>query len=149
MTAPPEHQRPPIKCRRCGDRGAATVWMVLATTVIFAVAGLVHDGGSIISTRRAAIGDAEAAARAGAQGLDTAAVLAGEPARLDPADAVARAEAFIAANGWTGHATADPETVTVTIRRRKAMTFLSSFGIGTRTVTGTATARPQPGLAGP
>ena len=132
-----------------GDDGAATLWMVFGTIIIFAVAGLVFDGGTLISGKRDTINDAEEAARAGAQAIDAGSVLAGTGPQLDPAAAVARAEQFLATNGWSGAATADNTSVTVTITRQQPMTFLQTFGLGERTITGTATARPQQGFAGP
>ncbi len=132
-----------------GDDGAATLWMVFGTIIIFAVAGLVFDGGTLISGKRDTINDAEEAARAGAQAIDAGSVLAGTGPQLDPTAAIARAEQFLATNGWSGTATADNTSVTVTITRQQPMTFLQTFGLGERTITGTATARPQQGFAGP
>lgn len=131
------------------DDGAATLWMVFGTIIIFAVAGLVFDGGTLIAGKRDAINDAEEAARAGAQAIDAGSVLAGTGPQLDPAAAVARAEQFLDTNGWSGTATADNTSVTVTITHQQPMTFLQTFGLGERTITGTATARPQQGFAGP
>lgn len=135
------------RCR--SDQGSATLWMVFGTVIIFAVCGLVFDGGTLISSTRGAINDAEAAARAGAQAIDTTTVLAGGSAQLDPSAAVERAEEFLTKNGWTGSATATTTTVSVTISRTESMTFLQTLGLGDRTITGTATARPQTGFAGP
>lgn len=132
------------------DRGSATLWMVFGTVIVFAVCGLVFDGGTLISAKRDAINDAEEASRAGAQAIDTGAVLSsGEATQLDPVAAVQRAEAFLATNGWTGTASATTASVTVTITRSESMTFLQTFGLGDRTITGTATSRPQQGFAGP
>ncbi len=131
------------------DDGAATLWMVFGTIIIFAVAGLVFDGGTLIAGKRDAINDAEEAARAGAQAIDARSVLAGTGPQLDPAAAVAQAEQFLATNGWSGTATADNTSVTVTITRQQPMTFLQTLGLGERTITGTATARPQQGFSGP
>ena len=36
-----------MRCR--GDEGAATLWIVFGTIIIFAVAGLVFDGGTLIA----------------------------------------------------------------------------------------------------
>jgi hypothetical protein len=132
MTKPTPHDR---------EAGAATVWMVFATVIVFAVAGLVYDGGNLISATRAAINDAEAAARAGAQAVDIAAVFAGDTTiRLDPVAAEAQAQRFLSANGWTGTVSADTTSVTVTVIRPQPLTFLQALGVGERTVRGTATA---------
>jgi Flp pilus assembly protein TadG len=124
--------------------------MVFGTMIVLAMCGLVFDGGALIAAKRAATNDAEAAARAGAQAIDPASVYTpGGSVRLDPAAAARAAEEFLAANGWTGTATADPTSVTVTITRSRAMTFLHTLGIAERSVTGTATARPYQGVPAP
>lgn len=135
------------RCR--GDAGAATLWMVFAVTIVFAVAGLVFDGGNLISTKREAVNDAEEAARAGAQAIDISTVLGAGGTQLDPAAATARAQQFLATNGWAGTVTADTQSITVTVTLHRSMTFLQTFGLGERTINGTATARPQTGFAGP
>lgn len=136
--------------RVAGERGAATLWMVFGAVIVFAVCGLVFDGGALIAAKRAATNDAEAAARAGAQAIDPASVYTpGSAVRLDPAAAVQAADAFLAANGWTGTVTADTTSVNVTITRTRTMTFLHTFGIAERTVAGTATARPYQGVPAP
>lgn len=131
------------------DRGAATLWMTFGVVIVLSVSGLVFDGGMLISAKRQAINNAEEAARAGAQAIDPAAVYGSGPRALDPAEAEARAEAFIAANGWTGGATATPTEVIVAIEHPQPMTFLAAFGVSDKTVSGVATARPYQGLAGP
>jgi hypothetical protein len=133
-----------------GDKGSATLWMVFGTVIVLAMCGLVFDGGALISAKRAAINDAEEAARAGAQAIDVAALYGpGSPHQLDPPAAIARAEAFLATNGWQGTVSADLTSVTVTITRTQPMTFLQTFGLSNRTITGSATARTQQGFAGP
>ena len=129
------------------DRGAATIWMVMGTIIILSVCGLVFDGGLIISAKRQATSDAESAARAGAQGVDTGSVYVTGPQQLDPATATEQANAFLDHNGWTGTVSADDQSVTVTVTRTQHLTFLTMFGLGNRTITGTATAQPAHGLA--
>ena len=133
--------------RVLGDRGAATMWMVMGTVIVLAICGLVFDGGLMISAKRDATNDAEAAARAGVQGRDLGAVYGTGPQRIDPTAATNHTNAFLARNGWTGTASADAQTVTVTVTRTQHLTFLTIFGLGTRTITGTATAVPAQGLA--
>lgn len=133
-----------------GDAGAATLWMIFGTIIIFAVCGLVFDGGALINGKQRAINDAESAARAGAQAVDIGAVYTSDETRqLEPGQAEARARAFLDTQGWTGTVHADPTQVTVTITRTQSLTFLQTFGLGDRTITGSATARPQQGYAGP
>ena len=140
--------RPPAS-RPQRDAGAATLWMVFGTIIIFAVCGLVFDGGALINGKQRAINDAESAARAGAQAVDVSTVYGrADSYQLDPAQAEARAQAFLDAQGWTGTVHADAAEVTVTISRTQNLTFLQTFGLGDRTLSGSATARPQQGLAG-
>jgi Flp pilus assembly protein TadG len=138
-----------LRPSRGHDVGAATIWMISATVIVLAVAGLVFDGGTLLAAKRDAINNAEEAARAGAQGLDIDGVLAGQgPLRLDPAAACARSDAFLAANNLIGRSSCDTTTVTVTVTRNQPMSFLGAFGIGARTVTGTARAGAHQGFAG-
>lgn len=138
-----------LRPSRGHDAGAATIWMISATVIVLAVAGLVFDGGTLLAAKRDAINNAEEAARAGAQGLDIDGVLAGQgPVRLDPAAACARSDAFLAANHLIGRSSCDTTTVTVTVTRNQPMSFLGAFGIGARTVTGTARASAHQGFAG-
>ena len=130
------------------ERGAASVWMVFGTVIVLAVAGLVYDGGALIATKRQTLNIAEQAARAGAQAIDTDVVMATGQVQLDLAVAVARAEAFLAENGWSGSASATATSVTVTVTRVETLAFLHTFGVGDRTVTGSATAEPHHDLAG-
>jgi hypothetical protein len=122
--------------------------MVFGTVIVLAVAGLVYDGGGLIATKRQTINIAEQAARAGAQAIDTDVLMATGTVQLDPNAAAAQAEAFLAANDWSGTAHATTTSVTVTVNRTQQLTFLHTFGIGDRTVTGTATAEPHHDLAG-
>ena len=131
------------------DVGSATVWMVFATVIVLAVCGLVYDGGTLITAKQQALNNAETAARAGAQAIDLNTLYTGGPARLDPNEATARADAFLHANGWTGTATATTTAVTVTVTITQPMTFLQTFGLGPRVVNGTATAQAQQGFANP
>jgi hypothetical protein len=121
--------------------------MVFATIIVLAVAGLVYDGGGLIATKRQAINVAEQAARAGAQAIDTPTLMATGVVRLDPTAASARAEAFLATNGWTGTASATTTSVTVTVTQTRPLVFLQTIGIGARPVSGTATAEPHHDLA--
>jgi len=130
-----------------GERGAASVWMVFGTVIVLAVAGLVYDGGGLIATKRQTINNAEQAARAGAQAIDTDALMATGTVQLDPDAATARAQAFLTANGWSGTATATTTSVTVTVTRAQPLAFLHTFGVADRTVTGTAAAQPHHDLA--
>lgn len=129
------------------ERGSATLWMVFATVIVLAVAGLVFDGGTLLNAKREAMDQAEQAARAGAQEIDPATVLAGGAPHLDRIKASERARAFLNAQGLDGSVVASADSVTVTVTRRQHLAFLQTLGLPDRSVAGTATARPEHGLA--
>ena len=66
------------------ERGRVTAFVVVITTACLLFAGLVLDGGLALAAKTKAIGQAQEAARAGAQALDLATYRANGKARLDP-----------------------------------------------------------------
>jgi Flp pilus assembly protein TadG len=124
-----------------------TAFVVIFVVAVLFVVGLVIDGGYLLADKRRAINEAESAARAGAQSLSIDSVRAGDP-ELDPAGAVARANAYLAARGLEGDATADADSVTVTVRITRSPIVLGIGGFGDQTLEGTGTANPvQDGAA--
>jgi Flp pilus assembly protein TadG len=106
--------------------------MVTAFVVIFSVAlvfmvGLVFDSGRMLSAHRQARDVADAAARAGAQGISEDAVRAGSPTVLDPDQASQLACNFL---GQTSFSCGDAEitvagnTVTVVVHGTVGLEFL-------------------------
>jgi Flp pilus assembly protein TadG len=131
---------------RSNERGSVTVFVTVMTIALIFVAGLVLDGGRILNARRDAANTAESAARAGAQELDEDAMRRTGAAVIDPDRAVARAEAFLAANGYAGTASATPTTVTVTVSLDISLLILGIGGMADAEVTGTGSAEPQRGI---
>lgn len=80
------------------------------------------------------------AARAAAQAIDPALAIPGGDKVIDPADAVAAAEAYLEAAGATGTVTVADDGSTVTVTAELERTSAWSAVIGSRTLTGTATA---------
>lgn len=122
-----------------------TLFMAIVAPVFFvALAGLVFDGGSILTAKREAINAAQQAARAGAQGLATEDVRAGAagPQVLDPDRAEARAQDYLAQAGYTGtvEVTGEVVRVTVTIQRSGQILPFAT------TVTGTGESRNVRGV---
>jgi Flp pilus assembly protein TadG len=107
---------------------------------LFALAGLVVDGGRALAAKSQAISLAAEAARAGAQQLDAASLHASGSVGLDPPAARAAASAFLTANHADGIVTANTTTVTVTVTIHTATTLLGLIGVPTLTESGTATA---------
>lgn len=130
------------------ERGSVTVFTVIMTVTLIFVAGLVVDGGQVLNAKREAANVAESAARAGAQELDEDAVRGGEPARLDERKAIARAESYLAASGYTGAATISGNTVVVNVTARQQMLILGIGGLAGVTVHGTGSASPIRSITG-
>lgn len=128
-----------------GDAGSLAAFVVLFSVALFALLGLVAEGGAALDARMAAVTEAEQAARAGAADLSPATVHAGGLLD-DGAGPVSRAEAVMASYGHPGVATVSGSAVSVTIRPFSVATpLLGLVGVPTMTVTATATARPIAG----
>jgi len=118
---------------------------VILMTALLALAGLAVDGGRLLATRREANAIASGAARAGAQGIDTADLQHGIT-RLDHVAAESRARAYLAAANATGSVDVTDNQVTVTVNRVSHPVLLTLIGMGDRVVTGTGSARIVRGL---
>jgi Flp pilus assembly protein TadG len=66
-----------IAVDRAGDSGTITVFVALLAVALFALAGLVLDGGRAVSAQQAAQDEADQAARSGAQALSVNALRTG------------------------------------------------------------------------
>ncbi|MCC8245029.1 pilus assembly protein TadG-related protein [Saccharothrix luteola] len=130
------------------DEGNVTAFVMALTTGILALAGLTLDGGLALAAKVRANGQAEAAARAGAQAIDLTAYRGSGTVRLVPAQAVANAKAHLAAEGATGTVTVSGDTVTVTVTVTVTQTtqLLGLVGIGALQVHGQGSAHPQRGV---
>ncbi len=114
--------------------GQVTPLVVVMATALILMGGLVVDGGVILAANRRA--------RAGAQALDTDAYRRGEPARLDPAEAVRLAEAWVGRYGHAGSArVVGPDTVEVQVSFSQPLSVLGIIGLGPVQVDGTGRAR--------
>lgn len=122
------------------DDGSITVFVVVITTALLAMAGLVVDGGYALAARQEAGSLAEHAARAGADALDRDSLRAGGPLRIDPSAAEAAAIRYLDSRGHTGQVAATGDAVTVTVRVTRPTAVLSALGIDTLTADATATA---------
>ena len=127
------------------ERGSLTAFFVLLVVAFLLVAGLVYDGGALLTARRDVADAAQDAARAGAQAVDVAAVRAGTPT-LAPDAAVTAARAWLAAEGHTGTVTVAGDTVTVTVTDTVQLTLLSLAGLSARTVSAVEQARIVSGV---
>ena len=146
-------RQPGTRVRRGDDEaGQVTAFVVIFLAALFAFAGLVLDGGLTLAAQTHAIDEAQAAARAGAQALDTSTYRVTGTVALDPAAAVAAADAYLtAAGGTSGQVSVSGNQVSVTVHLTQRMQLLDLVGINQLTVTGTGVARLERGVrsAGP
>lgn len=130
-----------------GDEGGASAFVVVFTAGVVTLAGLALDGGLALAAKVRADGQAEAAARAGAQAIDLTVYRGNGTVRLVPSQAVADAQAHLAANGATGTVTVSDDVVTVTVAASHATELLGLVGISSLRVHGRGSAYPQHGVA--
>ena len=128
------------------ERGAVTAFVVVFTTTLLLVAGLVIDGGYVLAARRAAINEAEAAARAGAQAVRTDVLRADGPVTIDPTEARGRVLSYLASSGHTATVDVSSDTVHVEVSFSKPLAILGLAGLGQITVRGDGEARGVRGL---
>ena len=133
---------------RPDERGAVTVWLVLASILMVAVIGITVDLGGQLHAKQRAHTIAAQAARTGAEQI-TADAMTGATPKLDTGQARAAAVAYLRAAGVTGTATINGGTrVTVNVTDTYTPVFLTSIGIGPLTVTASSTAQLTPALEG-
>lgn len=128
------------------DAGQVTAFVLVLTVGILALAGLTLDGGLALAAKVRATGQAEAAARAGAQALDLAAYRTTGTVTLLPEQAVTGAHHYLAAVGAAGAVTVSGNTVTVTVTTTQPTQLLELVGITKLSVHGQAHAHPQRGV---
>ncbi|MGW3960135.1 pilus assembly protein TadG-related protein [Amycolatopsis sp. NPDC005003] len=129
------------------DEGSVSAFVVVLVAGLLALAGLGLDGGLALAAKVRATGQAESAARAGAQAIDLATYRATGALRLVPAEADGLARRYLAGVGATGTVTATADTVTVTVTTSQRTQLLSLIGIPAITAHGNGAAHPQRGIA--
>ncbi|WP_245617540.1 pilus assembly protein TadG-related protein [Amycolatopsis taiwanensis] len=128
------------------DEGRTTAFVVVLAIGILTLAGLTLDGGMALATKVKANGQAEAAARAGAQAIDLAAYRNTGTLQLLPTQAVADAQRYLATVGASGTVTVSGDTVTVVITTTQSTQLLGMVGISRLSVHGIGSAHPQRGV---
>jgi len=121
------------------DHGSTTAFAVLMLVAVFALLGMVIDGGNEVGARQNAVDEAEQAARAGAGALSMTALRQGS-VQLDDQAAIATAEAFTVQSGHPGTASVVGGTVTVRISYRVPTSILGIVGIESLPVSASASA---------
>lgn len=128
------------------DEGRVTAFVVVLAIGILALIGLSLDGGLALAAKVEANGQAEAAARAGAQAIDLAVYRATNRVQLVPAQAVANAQHYLASVGASGAVSVSGDTVTVTVTASQPTQLLGLVGISSLSVHGAGSAHPQRGV---
>lgn len=128
------------------DEGRVTAFVVVLTIGILTLAGLTLDGGLALAAKVQANGQAQSAARAGAQAIDLAAYRSTGALRLVPAQAVTDAQSYLTGVGAWGTVTVSGDTVTVTVTATEHTQLLGMVGISRLTVHGQGSAHPQRGV---
>jgi hypothetical protein len=134
---------------RRGERGQVTAFVVIMVTALILCAGLVIDGGLTLATKIRATDEAQSASRAGAEQINLATYRATGTVALDPTEASAAAERYLAATGDHGHVAVVGDTVTVTVVASQPTQILGIAGLHSLTVTASASARAIRGISGP
>jgi uncharacterized membrane protein len=131
-----------------GDRGMVTAFVVVFSTALLLIAGLVVDGGRMLAEHRRVDNLADSAARAGAQAISEDRVRNGDEYVLDVDAARAAACDFLSGTGYPcsggSSASAVGNTVNVTVTGSIGLLLLPG---GTKTVSSEGTACVAIGIA--
>ncbi|MET9629053.1 pilus assembly protein TadG-related protein [Lentzea sp. NPDC006480] len=131
-----------------GDQhGRVSGYVVIMATAALAFGGLVLDGGLALAAKVRAMGQAQEAARAGAQEIDLAAYRADGSLRLRSDRAVTAAHDYLAAAHHTGSVSVSGNTVNVSVTISQRTKLLGLLAVDTITVTGRGEAQPQRGIS--
>jgi Flp pilus assembly protein TadG len=123
------------------EDGVAAMVVVLFTVALLAMAGLVIDGGYAMAANRRLTGQAEQAARVGADALNQDSLRDGGDPQVDPSRARSAAEGYLAKVGAPhGQISIDGGTVTVTLNSHTNTSILSAVGVTKLSTKGSASA---------
>jgi Flp pilus assembly protein TadG len=115
--------------------------MVIFAVALFAMAGLVIDGGLALDARGRAVDVAQQAARAGAGAISPDSLRGRSPdLRVDVTVATQQAKRVLTLAGATGEVSVLGDTVTVTAHIRQRAVLLAAFGVNELTASADATA---------
>ena len=132
---------------RRDQQGRVSAYVVITATAALAFGGLVLDGGLALAAKVRAMGQAQEAARAGAQEIDLAAYRADGTLRLLPDRAVTAAHNYLAAAHHTGSVSVSGNTVNVSVTISQRTQLLRLLAVDSITVTGHGEAEPQRGIS--
>jgi hypothetical protein len=147
-----------IRVRRAAEdleRGSVSILVACLALALLLVVGLAYDGGEKFRMADDANEYAQQAALTGAQAINQSAYLSSGTIEIDPAQAVAAADAYlnnsaVKAAGVSGHAQViGAHTIEVTVTMSEPTAILGLMGIGSQSVTATATADLLHGVNAP
>lgn len=127
---------------RISEEGSITALVVVLAMTFVACAGLAIDGGRLVAAKIELGDQAENAARAGAQEIDS---LRSGSLEIDESRAVIAAEEFLVSHGLNGDVYVQDNSVTVSVRQVIPMTLLSLFGVKEKTLSAQRRATPADG----
>jgi hypothetical protein len=140
----------PYRSRADGERGSLTLMLAALMVALLALAGLVIDGGRKLNQSASAYAIAQEAARAGAGMVDRSAAYRSGTFKVDEAQALAAARAYLADAGYSGTVNPDGmQRIRVTVTVTQPTLVLSLIGMDTLTSTGSAVASLVTGVTGP
>lgn len=145
MTSPRRRAHP----RDRDERGAASVFVVGMSVMLFVCAGLVVDGGLAINARMAVADDAEQASRIGADSIDIDTLRSEQRLVIDEIAAEQRAAQFLSDRGYGAgqySVRATGDTVVVTVRDTVEPMILQIVQIPPFNVEATAASSPETGF---
>ncbi len=127
---------------RASERGTVAIASMILALSVIAAAGLAIDGGRKLNALAEARDLADNAARAGAQEIDIDAYRSTGDPILDPGEAAAAANAYLAATGNSGVVSVAGDEITVTV----TLTVDPKLLPGSMTVMATESANAESGV---
>ncbi|RAG86211.1 hypothetical protein DN069_07595 [Streptacidiphilus pinicola] len=120
-----------------------TAFTVVVLTGLLLFLGITADLGQALAAKVQALGEAQDAARAGAQALDLSALRSSGTVRLLPDGAAQDARAYLARVGVPGTVTVGADTVSVSVTQTVSTHLLTLVGITSLTVHAGTTAHAE------
>jgi len=127
------------------EEGSFTVFLAVLAVALFVLLGLVIDGGRAVAAQGAATGEAEQAARLGADQISITAIRSGVVS-IDPAAATRVADAYLRAVGSPGVVTVVGQTVNVNVESSEPTVILGMIGLEQIGISATASATDVHGV---
>ncbi|MFD2414823.1 hypothetical protein [Amycolatopsis pigmentata] len=131
------------------ESGGVTAFVVVFVAAVIAFSGLVLDGGLALAGKVRAMGEAQEAARAGAQAIDLSAYRSTGELRLIAGEAVTLASQYLAAAGRSGEVTVTRNIVSVKVTDTHHSLLLGAVGVKSLTTIVSASAQPEHGVTTP